>query len=205
LIAVIADNLILEIAEYTGLGRFIAKNSLKAELVTDRWLARIINIEELESLAKASLLMRPSFATSSAVLNAELDTLRFSGGSKYEVANDPLYAELVFSGTSRITVQETWWVAPNRLPLPSAVYGTSQPVYGNFWESRDISVNVQEASAWEPESVDRLYRCTFELNISARVEGDKVRALQIDRVDLKTLDPVPELAVRVKRAAPVEG
>ena len=195
----------VRVSYYTNLGGFIAKNSLRADLVTEDYLDRIISIEELESLARASLLIRPSIAASGAVLNAELDALRFSGGSKYEVAHDSFYAELVFSGNARITVQETWWVAPNRLPLPSAVYGSSQPVYGNLWKSRDVSVNVQAASAWEPESVDRLYRCTFELNISARVEGGIVRGLQIDRVDVKTMDPVPDLAVRVKRAAHGEG
>jgi len=192
----------VHVSFYRSISKFITDNSPQTDMATEEWFYGIVDKKSTGTIAQNALLGVP--VDQGSILKAALDHLRLSTGKRYRITEDSLYTELVFSGTARLTIQEPESVV-TRVAAPglkgngragAVSLQVYQPVYAASNLAGDLYGGVRVVPGnWEfPEAVMRTYRCTFELEVSARIEGGKLKSMQTDRVELKSLEHVPDLA-----------
>jgi len=206
---------------YTDIGAFVTENSLQTDTAKEDWLYTVVERRSIEKLAIENL--RTNFPHFGNIEDVALDHLSLSSGKRYKVAEESVYVELLFSGSSRLSVRQTTFVFPAQFVPGEAVvinsgltrsYETTFPgtaVYnllgtntsyvpavlgaGTPWQGNAVpQANVFVADPhFEGKSVETVYRCEFGLALSARIEGNKLIALQTDGFEVRKAEAVPNL------------
>jgi len=204
----------VKISFYRDIGSFIAANSLDVEAITEEWLNSLLKRDSVEDEAKRSLL-NAEVGWGRVVKSVEVDTVHLASGKRYLVGENSFYAEMLFSGTARITVEQS--------PLVNVSYSIAQPIYTDakiintlnltdWYNPSGISfalpagataAPVISSPVFEPQwrtyksearPVEGLYRCQFEMELSLRTDKGALISLQTDRLEIKSMDSVPNLA-----------
>lgn len=206
---------------YKDIGRFIAANSLETEDVTQEWLLCALAKEAIEEETKRAL--SKAIVTWGSIQDVEVDAVKLSAGKRYRVGVNSFYAELLIGGTARLLIRRTNYINVMHT-MPLSVGGADVVVDSNAPDQfiinlaggRDsyygpVSDNVSVAgpfsfnqfpgwdvpsSAMETKTAEQVYRCQFGIELSARVGNDTPASLQTQRLELMSLEPVPDLALR---------
>lgn len=201
----------VQVSYYRSISSFIQGNSLRTEVMNAELFFSFITSDSVEKEARESIERSREFR--GAVQAVKIDTLRFSRGQRYEVEQNSFYVESLLTGTARVTVLEPRYItfSANTQLSPQVFRGIAKAqrrydLYdrmadntvapGKVWYSTAAGIEpngIINTTFSEMEPVEKLYRCYFELEVSARTDASKLIALQTDRLRVTEMEPIPDL------------
>jgi len=166
----------LPIHFYRNISAFLTSHSLSQEPIEEAWLPRYVNSKYLtEEIVKAISRIETNQGLPSEV---SIETLRFSGGTSYQISEDSRYVELKYSGRAKLTFlllgKLSEMVATEELtPIRAAIRTVYQ------WREVDSGIVAN------PFTLARQKTFDFQANLSTRIERDQQLVhWQVDQVQL---------------------
>lgn len=149
------DSLALSVSFYPDLGRFLAAVCEKREYVVESWWNAVFPQDIVRDAIKNKMEGIPW--QSHVAVHPEIESIKFSGGVKYDVGSGSAYAEVQYFGVA--------WVN-----LVNTLDGDPSHIIGHVHRYDE---NHQIVDQW---------MCTFSVRFAARIEDGKVASWQIGEI-----------------------